>query len=361
MATGTGSVLLQNIPTNPFVVDPGAFFQMTRKNVVTNEAVTVGSGKFQNRRLPTVGIVSKLQLVFQGTVTVATAAATTSDLWPHGLLSQFTLSANGQNELVSASGLDLHALRFLRYPAFSEAVDVFPGTLGGGNSVAVGSYPIYLTFEVPMAMDDMSLVGALFAQSQGTNLNIKLTEATAAELFSANPGNVTIAGAWTVQETFFDIPLDAQGNQVLPDLSRLHGINSVLTPFLNTGDVKAPLIRSAGQLTRLLVSARSSATNRLSAAPNAATSKLIDAIRLEYGGNQKPQVFDPAATLLALNNQHYGATVPYDRLVLDFVRENPQRDVIYMQGVTELNVVPKVNAGVTVSAGEVRVVQETLY
>ena len=68
-----------------------------------------------------------------------------------------------------------------------------------------------------------------------------------------------------------------------------------------------------------------------------------------------------AATLLAVNNQHYGATAPYDRLVFDFLRENPQRDVIYMQGVTELNVVPKVDAGVTVSAGEVRVVQETLY
>lgn len=361
MATGTGSVTLQNIPTNPFVIDPARFFQQTRKNVVTNDAVTVGSGKFQNRRLPTVGIVSKLQLVFQGQVVIAAGGATTSDLWPHGLLSSFILSANGQNELVSVNGLDLHTLRFLRYPAFTEKIDVFPGTLGGGNALAAGTYPLYVTFEVPMAMDDMSLVGSLFAQSQGTNLNIKITEAAATELFSVTPANATITGAWTVQETFFDIPLDGSGQQVLPDLTRLHGINSNDTPFANVGEVKAGIIRSAGQLVRALVSVRSSATNRLSAAPNAATSKLIDKIRLEYGGNQKPLVYDPAATLLAINNQHYGSSAPYDRLILDFIRENPQRDVIYMQGVTELNVVPTVDAAVTVSAGQVRVVQETLY
>jgi hypothetical protein len=362
MAVGTGAETLQNIPASPFVTDPAAFFQMTEKQVITPKSfATPGSGLFRQEQLLQAGIVSKLRITFIGTLTVATASVVTSDQWPYNLLKSFRLSANGQNDLFSCDGIDLHVRRFIQYPAYVESVDTFPGTVGGGDTVTVNTYTLALTWEVPIAMDDLTLVGSIYAQSSATNLTVRVDQALNSDLFSTNPANATIAGTWYVEETFFRIPFDSQAQQVLPDLTRLHGFNAVEVPFTNTGEVRAPLIRSEGQLARLFLSVRRGANNRLSAAPNASAANKLDQMRVEYGGNQRPFVFNPASTLLALNNQHYGRTAPYDRLILDTVKENPPRDAILMQGVTELAAVPTVNSGVTVTAGVVRLLQETLY
>jgi hypothetical protein len=362
MPIGTAAETLSHVPSQAFVTDPGAFFQMTRKNVVPLAPVaSPGAGGFARVQLPQTGIVSKLLITFVGTLTVTTAAATTSDQWPYNLLKSFRLSANGQNDLFSCDGIDLNVLRFLRNPAYVERVDQFTGTVGGGDSVAVAAYPLSLTWEVPIAMDDTSLVGALYAQSGATSLVATIGQALSADLFSANPANAAITGTWYVSEISFEVPYDAQGNLVVPDLSRLHGFNAVDVPVAAVGDQRAALIRSSGQLSRLLISVRGGANTRLSALPSAASTRKLDALRLEYGGNQRPFVFSPASQLLSINNDHYGAPLPYDRLALDFVKENPPRDVILLQGVTELAVVPTIGSGVTIAAATTRVVQETLF
>lgn len=362
MPIGTAAETLQHVPSQPFVTDPAAFFQMTRKNIITPRTLAIpGAGLTVNSQLLQTGIVSKLWVTFVGTLTVSTAAVTSSDQWPYNFLKRFNLSANGQNDLFSCDGIDLAVLRDIRYPSYTEAVDQFPGTVGGGDSIAVGTYNISLTWEVPIAMDDTSLVGALYAQSSATALSVTLGQALAADLFSANPANAAFTGNFHITETLFEVPYDSAGNLVVPDLSRLHGFNAVDVPITQTGENRTPLIRSSGQLSRLLMSVRGSATNRLSAQPNAASTKKLTALRVEYGGNQRPFVFDPASILLSLNNNHYGGVPLYDRLILDLVKENPPRDVILMQGVTELAVVPTVGSGVTVSGGSVRLVQETLF
>lgn len=362
MPVGVGAETLQNIPVSPYVTDPATFFQMTSKNILTPRSpANPGPGQSTTVQLLQSGVVSKLQITFVGTLTVATAAVTTSNKWPYGLLDGFLLSANGQNNLWDCDGLDLQALRYVRYPSYTERVDVFPDVVGGGGSVGTGDYTVYLTWEVPIAMDDVSLVGSLYAQSSATNLTVKLTQALNTDLFSANPANATLTGTFYVQETLFLIPVDGQGNIVIPDLSRLHGFNAVDFPITNTGEARVPLIRSAGQLGRLFISGEAAANNRLSALPNAASTKKLEALRIEYGGNQRPFTWDPASQLLALNNQHYGAPAPYDRLVMDLLKENPPRDIILMQGVTELAAVPRIGAGVTLTGASVRLVQETLF
>lgn len=364
MPIGTGSVTLQSIPSDPFVMDPSAFFAMTKKNVSTPINVgSINAGEAQTRQLPQVGVKSKLRITFEGTAVVSTAAATPGARWPYGLLDDFTLSANAQTNLFQCSGGDLHVLRFIRYPAYTEQLDVFPGVVGGDGSAAltVATHQLFLTWEVPIAMDDTTLIGSLFAQSAAANLQVRLQAATNAQIISANPANVVIAGTWKVQETFFDVPFDDQNRLVVPDLTKLHGFIANTTPFTNVGEVKAPLIRSAGQLMRLLLSAQSATTNPLTTDPVVAATRKIDAIRLEYGGNQRPLVYEPGGLLLSENQNYYGGLPPYDRHVLDFVRENPPRDVVNLLGVTDLNAVLTVNAGVTVTAGLVRAVQETLF
>lgn len=362
MPVGVGAETLQTIPAQPFTIDPGAFFQMTSKTVLTPRTIPApGAGQPASAQLLQSGIVSKLQVKFEGTLTVATAAVTSGDQWPYNLLKGFLLSANGQNNLFDCDGLDLHVLRYARYPSYTERTDVFPGTVGGGDTIGTGTYTLSLTWEVPIAIDDVTLIGSLYAQSSATNLTVRLSQALNTDLFSANPANATLAGSFFLQETLFQIPTDAEGKIVIPDLTRLHGFNAVDLPVNTTGENRAPLIRSAGQLSRLFVSVRASATNRLSGMANAASTKKLEALRVEYGGNQRPYTFDPASQLLSLNNQHYGATLPYDRLALDLVKENPARDTILMQGVTELTSVVRIGTGVTLTAGSVRQVQETLF
>ena len=368
MPIGTGAETLTFLPEVPYVVDPNAFFAGTEKNSLqVNSWNAPGGGQSQPFDLPRSGVVSKIFIQFDGQL-VVTAGGTQpipSFLWPYGLLNNFTLSANGSaTDLYTCNGLDLAALRFARFPAYVEHVDLFPGAVGGGGSaIAAGTYPIHLTWEVPIAIDDTTLVAALFAQSSSLTLRCLLTQETIANLIA--PGGTAadwaITGTFTVQETQWEIPVDAKGNLVLPDITRLHQVIAFDTPFTNTGEVLAPLIRTAGQLERLFVRTFGATNAPLTGLPGTAAAATLDAIRLQYGGGiRKPLVY-PKSSLLAINNQHYGAPLPYDSYAFDFIRENPLRDAVYMQGVTELGVVPTINPAVAVGAGAVvHTVQEML-
>jgi hypothetical protein len=370
MPVGTGAETFNALPTVPYIVDPATFFAMTEKQTYTAEVVTApGSGSFVPWQIPQVGIVSKLLLVFQGTLTVTAAGGGQTQPvpggnWPYGLLEQFILSANGQNNLWLANGLDLVALREARNPALTDHVDLFPGNVGGGGSaLAAGSYTLYVSWEVPISMDDTWLIASLYAQSSSTNLAITLTQETPANLIApgGTPALWTVSGNFSIVETFFEIPVDANGRLVLPDITKLHTFVGQDWPFSNTGEVAAKLIRSAGQMERLFLSARTAPGVRLSALPSTASASKIDAIRLQYGGTKSPLDYVPAAALLSINNQQYGAPLPYDRLCMDFIRENPSRDVVLYQGVTELEAVLTVDPAVTPTATSfIRTVQESL-
>ncbi len=361
MPIGTGADLLQGIPTSAYVTDPSAFFANTVKNELSPISVTDdGAGSQYTRQLLQSGIVSKLRIVFSGSITVATAAVTVQPEYPYNLLDNLVLSANGQNQLFNCSGITLHALRNLRYPAFNDATDEFPTDAGDGD-IDVGTYALFLTWEVPIAIDDTTLVGSLYAQSSSTNLTVQWTRAALADMFATNPGNVTIAGTWFIQETIFAIPFDQEGRQIVPDLSRMHAVNEFPNPFTNTGDTYAPLIRSEGQLSRLLVRVEKDPHEPLSADPGTAMADKIDRIRLQYGGNQQPLDFQPAGLLQVENNQWYGNPLPYDFLCLDFIRENPIRDALMLQGVTDLQLITTINSSVTVGAGQTFLAQETLF
>jgi hypothetical protein len=367
MPTGTSAVQSQNIPDQPFVVSPDEFFAMTSRQEAPFETVAAGSSVIQgmtwSKQLPQTGIISRVKMIFEGTLVVTGAGVTTSARWIHGLLDYLALSVNGQNNLISLDGPDLQAQRFVRNPAYEDAVDVFPGSVGGGNVIAAGTYPIYVTWDLPIAMDDTSLVGALYAQSGSTTITLDRRLATNAQLFSANPANATLSGTFKSSVTRFSVPRSAQegGPLVIPDLSRLHSINAIELPITATGDVRLPMIRSAGSLARLFFSGLSAPNTRLSAQPSAAAANKINAIRLEYGAAQVPYNYDPAAMLLAQNNNNYGAPAPYGRLVMDFVRENAPRDMVILQGVTELALVPTINSAVVLAGATGRLVQETLF
>lgn len=360
MSFGTGAATLQALPPVPFSVNPAQFAALTRKRVFPHfTAASPGSGGEIVRELPQSGLISALRITFAGQVVVATAADEASNEWPYGLLSRFKLNVNGQTELFNVEGEDLHVLRYLKNPSFEDATDVYPGQVGGGTDTAIGTHPLHLTWVVPIAMDPVTLVGSLFAQTSATQLEISIQQALAADLFET-PANCTLTGNWTVEIVSFDIPR-TDGALILPDVSRLHAVNSVRTPVTNTGENRLELIRSSGLLSRLLISGEASDGNPLSAHPSTPAARKLDALSFEYGSQERPYRWNPAATLVAANNEDYGGVPPYDRLVLDTVRYNSVRDGIHLQGLTEAAVVVDIGDSVTLSNGYVRMVQETLF
>ncbi len=365
-AVGTGAETMGNLPAQPYVTDPGLFFQLTSRNFTQFANVNTGAGAFAVKQLPQSGLLGKLTITWVGSVVVANDAGNEpvpGIRWPYGVLDYLKLNVNGQNELWNCTGEDLHGLRNLRYPAYEETVDNFPGAVGGGTALTNNTTysNVSLTWEVPIAMDDLSLVGSLFAQSSSTNISATVAQAATAALFSANPTNATVSGTFYLEVEFFEVPFDAKGQLILPDLSRLHGFNAIDVPFTAVGDNKAFLIKSQGVLTRLLTRVRSATNNQLILNPDAASTKVINKWQFVYGANQAPYVFNPGSRLLSLNNQWYGEELPYGIACLDLVKENPTRDTIQMQGITEPAVIITVGSGVTVTAGNIHMVQETLF
>lgn len=367
MPMGTGATTLQTIPAGPFVPNPAVFDSQTVRNQERFEVRDVDFGTTWSTEIPQVGILQKLRHIVKGTITIGVGGATPTALWPHGLLEDVRLSANGQNDLHSLTGIDLHVLRFLRFPAYEEAVDTFPGVVGGGpggtdlDEIAAGTYPLHLTWEEPIAADESSLVGGLFAQSSAANIRLRRKLAEAADLFGADASLVTLDVECHTHVVRYEIPIDGENRLVVPDLSRLMALNATDKQFSGTGPVEVPMVRSAGQLHRLIATVNASSTNRLIPSSVATTSKRIDAARLVYGGNKRPLDYEPIGDLMAQLNNWYGGIPPYDAIVLDLIRENPQRDILSLQGVTELKFIPTVNSAVTVSGGTVHLVQQTLF
>jgi hypothetical protein len=374
--TGVGATTVANDPTPqglPFVADPGAFFAATEKNEWTAlQFAAPGGGATERRQLPATGILANVRIMFIGdlNVTNGTAGTTTSTgLWPYSLIDQLVISANAQNDLYSASGNDLYALRAARHPGFmpNDTLDVVGAGIGAGNLMA--DTDLVLTWEVPIAIDPATIIGALYAQSPAMFLELRMRQAVIGDLFVIGGTAIdpVITGTFFVEVTSFDIPLagDARSRRlVVPDLSRLHGFQSHNVPVTAVGETRAPLIRTNGQLDRLFFQVweadpAADATDRyLSAEPNL---DEIDAVRIEYGAGQRPLDYNPAGFLMAKNLEHYGDALPLDYYAIDMLAENPPRDVILMTGVTDLNLVVTINAGVVLAAGSaVRVVQETL-
>lgn len=363
MPIGTNAVSVKNMPTEPYVIDDAMWQQTAKKNILQVNVPQVALGSPMPFALPQVGIVGKLQIKFDGTLVVATAAAETSDRWPYGLIDTFSMNVNNGLTTFGVIGEDLRVRQDISFPAYSENVDVFPGNVGAANSIAVGSYPISLQWEVPVATELVTLTGGLYAGTPSTTISVIPTPSALANLFtSGTVANATLTGTWTCTETMFVPAYDSQNRVIVPSgIAQMHGMTSVDLGLTQTGQSPQQLVRGSGRLQRLFLAYRGSPTQRLSAAPNAAADVQVTALALSYGGNQQPYTWAPASDLLRQNNEDYGFEPPYDYLVFDTLKQDPIRDSVIYAGLTELKTLSTINSAVTLSGGTVHLVQEDIW
>lgn len=369
-ATGVGSAaFMHNLPEQgSYVMDQAAFARETERNDMPLEPRTFPGlgGAPLDTRVPNVGVWAWLRVIFVGTLVVGgTGAVTATYQWPWNTIKRFQINLNGQTSLISAEGLDLRSRRsrIFRHPR--EEVSTAPATdAATGNPapgvIANGSYPVVLAYDIPIVHDAYTLTGALYAQSDQTYLQHRIQPGAQAELFSvASGGTVALTGTFHTQMTFYDIPYDeVQGKGrvvLLPDLRWLHGFLAADKPFANTGEVEAPLIRVAGQLIAYQAYLDNGGAAQID--PTVWTE-----LRFEYGGNRRPRTYNPVSQLLEKNGQDYSGRIRPGTAVLDFEADNPERELVYPKGVTELKSVATLPQGTVVNANaRAHFVEESLF
>lgn len=363
-----GAAFLRNLPAQgQYQVNEQVFNVETERNDVPlqSTAFTGLGGASIDVRIPNNGILASVRISLEGTMTLGGTSPTFTPgiQWPWNLLKSITFNANGQTSLVSASGKDMRARRQRLYRNPVDPIAKAPSINSVGETtgavVSTTSNPISLQWDIPITHDEASLVGALFAQSDQNYLSFKITPAQLGDLGTLGGTSPTLAITGTIRATvtYFDIPmLPVQGRDtvIVPNLAWLHGYLAGDFNFANTGDVRAPFIRTAGQLLAYLF--------YLENGPLAVIDPVaLNEIRFTYGGNRKPRVYNPTSHLLEKNARDYNGLIQH-YAVLDFEGDNPARDLVYPKGVSELAIEVNIPTGTTINANaKVHFVEDTLF
>lgn len=360
MPTGTGAIALRNLPVTKYQINPGLFNQLTSRIVFDpiNFALPA-AGNYVNTQLLQVGIVGSINLIVQGTITTTGATVTIAPTahYPWDLIS-VQISGNGQNNFISCTGWDLKDRLSAANRAYNDTISSYPAAGGSPFNVAAAvAFTLY--YKIPIAMDDTTLVGALYAQSEATNLVLKITRAVDADLFNITAGTIAISATVYVEEEIFEVPYHPQNPDtlVIPDLTVLHGFVSNDNAVASQTTLDTQLFRINGQLERLFFQTWNLST---AAAPALVSTATYTQAQLIYGSNQNPYTFNPMEFKRFRNQRDYRVAFPDGRYVLDFVADNPARDLVLLEGVTNLRLRTQYDTAPT-GGSFVHFVQETLF
>lgn len=381
---------VQGVQTPSTAVAPQIFAQYTRRMRFAAQASTAiaGLGSSNQVQLKKTGVVAALEVRISGNVVIGGTIGTTtmSYEWPYNLLAGCKLSVNGQSTLIDARGLDIKVNEFMQnrdlndrgvLQRFNSATATQQGTLSlssedwGGtgaaanylapnqNVAAIQTYPIDLTYVIPVAADQVSLIGSIFGQSQATNINLELIWGSQAALFSAVGGAATIAFTgvvFDVTAVAYSIPV-VQGNTVLPDLSQLHGLNHYQQSVAVSGESEylLPGTGAGRSLLRLFYNVYSSS------APLAHNATNFTTCAYKYGANDVPETLTNGSKLRAINERQYNTDIGrnWGYGCHDFANEYALRDVVDLGQTSDFRLV--VGLAATPTTGVVHITQETLF
>jgi hypothetical protein len=325
--------VLQGVQAQNVVMDPARFYPATRRlrfPMKSKSAIT-GLGSTDSTTLKQTGIIAALDVRISGTVVFGgTITGTTmSYRWPLELIKALRVSANGQANLINVSGLWLKSLQMTQERtndrgvsrAFGASTGVTQGTmaqqcddwgtsgsnqLGPGVTVpAIGTYTVDLKFRVPIAFDQRTLLGAVFAQTAQTNLTCDIDYETQANLLTLG-GSATLALNLNseISGVVYTIP-NVGGQFVVPDLSAFHQFVSTSTNAIaqNENEVILPGTGIGRQLMRVFFQTWSNS------APLAINETNYGNLGWRYGGNDTPEIYNNGSLLRHVNEDAFGVDI----------------------------------------------------
>lgn len=340
--------------------DPELFAQLTERQAMPQTSQPIkGLGKAQRLILEKVGVVARIRLLITCSFTPKEEEKTILNPgFPWKLIREIALQANGVTGIIDCAGI---VLEQRRRRVFRNPVSAIFASPKVGSKLKKEEQKVKFVVEIPIAHDMLSLIGSLLAQNEETGLSLQINWATEEEI--CHGGAIEkFEGEVEWASTVFSIGSTTIGKTeytILPDLSAFHGIVQTETPIVGTGQKKAELIRTAGQLLCITSSILNKAGGQEESPPEEWTTH-----RLEYGGNKDPLVWTPASELLEENADDYDGPLNIQGihfLAIDNERDNPTRDMIVPESLVELRTVIGVPAAFKSESGIILTSQETLY
>jgi hypothetical protein len=323
---------LQGVAAQNVAIAPQLFYPATRRlRFAMKPAGTwAGFGGVDSTTLKQTGIIAGLYvrisgtLVFGGTIT----GTTLSWRYPYDIVKAIKVAANGQANLINAKGLFLKALQFTPervtdrgVPRSIAGTTVNSGSLAipsddwgtsGANQLgpgvtvpAIGTYTVDLTYFVPIAFDQKTLLGAIFAQTAQTNLTCDVEYETQANVVTVG-GSATLTTSLTseIEGIVYTIP-QVGGQFVVPDLSAFHQVVGSRSTALAAGEneVMLPGTGIGRQLMRVMFQTYTGTTPGV---PLAMTAANYGTLGWRYGGNDTPEAYRNGAMLRSANVDQLG-------------------------------------------------------
>jgi hypothetical protein len=379
--------VMQGIEVPASSVNPAQFFQLTRRLHILekNLAAFAGLGSTDTVSILQTGVLSGLTIQFSGSLVVANGTGTvaTTGKWPYDLIRAARFSANGQSNLVNCHGSALKVREIMQrgdlcdrgvvrgVNGASPGTQVNQGTLSlntenwgvGSNVTAIanGTYTVELEWYVPVAFDDLQLIGAIFAQTSATDLALAIDWAPQSDLFVIT-GNATVAltGSVNCFAKLYTIPQSPTGDIIIPDLSVFHSIIESTAQNIAQGDNE---VRMAGQgVGKQLMRIFGRVWNGATPAPLPLNTTNYGQLLWRFGGNDTPEIWNNGNAMAhdveKLFNDDICSLAGW--WVHDFASENAFRDSVDEATATELRWLLNLTSNVTPVNAYAQYVQETL-
>lgn len=381
--------IMQGIEVPASSINPAQFFQLTRRLRILEKTLPAFAGLGSTDTIPILqtGVLSGITLQFTGSlvITLNSGTAATSGRWPYDLIRAARFTANGQSNLINCHGRYLKAREIMQrgdltdrgvtrgIGGASPGTQVNQGTMslnsenwGVGQNVSAiagGTYNVELEWFLPIAFDELTLQGAIFAQTSATDLYCAIDWAFPSDLFTlTGAATAVLTGAVTATATLFTIPQAPNGDIIVPDLSVFHSLIESRIPVIANGDNENRLAgQGVGkQLLRLFGTVWNNGTT--TPVPLAVNSTNYNNILWRFGGNDTPETYTNGSL-----HDHYVEKVFDSDLgayhgiwAHDWCSENAFRDSIDEGTATELRWLVNIPNTVTLTNSFAEYVQETV-
>lgn len=375
---------MQGIAVPSSSVNPAEFFARTRRKIQTESAKTyAGLGQQDVFELKKTDVLAGLFIRFDGSVTSTPGGGSvaTTARWPYDLIRQVRFTANGQSNIINVSGAKLKAREFMARADLSDrgvtqsvnGANVSNGTLsqaceswGVGSratAIAAGTYDMDLSWFLPIAEDQIGLSGAIFAASSSTDLTVTIDWAPPSDLFVfGGAGAATVQGSVQVVALRYSIPIGADGQIVVPDLSVFHSLIQSRYTNLATGENELRLIgQGAG---KTLLRTFSQLWNGAGAGvPVPVNEDNFGRLAWRFGGNETPDEYQDGQVLRYINERTYNSDIAavHGFFAHDFALENAFRDAVDLGTTSEWRQVINLQSGLALTNAAVETVAESLF
>ncbi|MCW2754653.1 MAG: hypothetical protein JWQ32_2064 [Marmoricola sp.] len=378
---------MQGIAVPASSVQPTEFHARTRRHTLLESAKAVsqsvtGGGNLQDvYELRKSDILSSVLLKFSGQIVVTGGTTNVSARWPYDMINaKFT--ANGASNVINVSGLKLKAREIMKRGDLNDrgvaqsiqGNAITQGSLAtasekwgvgsGATAVAAGTYQVELEWLVPVAEDEVDLAGAVFLATSTADLTLTLDYLPISQLFFGGTAtNVALTGTMSAISKKFSIPIGADGQIVVPDLSMFHSMIQSNTSALQNGDNPIRLIGQGGgkSLLRSFFQVWNGAGTAAAPLPMGATN--FGPQSWTYGNNETPDTYQDGQVLRYFNERQFCSDIggQWGFGCHDFAAELEFRDVVDMGTTSDLRLNVNIPVGVSLTTPKIEYVTEVVY